>query len=300
MIFQNIYMNTISPLRNRSYLGRIKKICMDLRLGIPVLFVALLLNKLFVKLVELYLASTVLKYKKAIMAKENYIKDLLFDLGEDLSTAVTTYMSKMLTEENSTLKEKIKNTEASLTATNKDNENKNVQIVAYKSFANNLGEFSWCGDCMSCIAYCQPLFINNVYSSTSKIIEKLSFKIGEISTKSDTRKIDQQILDKSLSKSGKQSIISKVDEDSRPLSHKNNAQSPNLLYPISYKCKKNCVGRYLQHYQHERDILSSRLAHPSSLSLPLPLTPPEPLSTSNKLMEEVQYSPMSDRNDRMK
>ena len=160
MIFQNIYMNTISPLRNRSYLGRIKKICMDLRLGIPVLFVALLLNKLFVKLVELYLASTVLKYKKAIMAKENYIKDLLFDLGEDLSTAVTTYMSKMLTEENSTLKEKIKNTEASLTATNKDNENKNVQIVAYKSFANNLGEFSWCGDCMSCIAYCQPLFID--------------------------------------------------------------------------------------------------------------------------------------------
>ena len=73
----------------------------------------------------------------------------MIELGDELSGAISEHQSKTITLENDILRRLVDTLREENGVLSSESERKEATVVAYKLYADSIGEFVWCGACTS-------------------------------------------------------------------------------------------------------------------------------------------------------
>lgn len=203
-----------------------------LRYGILMIAVAFLSYYLTSKLILCRIEVLEAKKKNLVVSRVNFMRNLLKDLGDDLTESIRQILTKELNEENKEMRASLSiYQKSSLEKAFADQEIQN-NLLEYRKFINKINEFKWCGKCMSSVADVVAIPLKK---STALLFDKYE-KIAEESTRSETKN------------KGKTTLASN-NEDRREETSLNLSESEiRENNPSNEYCRRNCMSRYLSMY----------------------------------------------------
>ncbi len=191
--------------------------------------------------------------------EENYVKNVLNDLGKDLSRAIRDLQAKELSENNRRLESRLQSIEAAAEEQASEMNLKQKKIDAYRHFYKSLEEFAWCSDCIFWNFEQQEPTLDPLptrHFESSEVVE-------EASTKSDTLKVDNLNIEKNSMKTSK-------------------SENPNSAK--SSKCNKKCISRFLSLYEASKNSLESNLQNSNPLLSKISLLIPQLATPRTKII----------------
>lgn len=203
-------------------------------LPLAILFLAKLSFYLLRKAIDKMSSHLLVRVGRLRNDEENYVKNVLNDLGEDLSRAIRELQAKELSEDNKQLKRLLQSFEAAANEQGSEISIKQNKIEAYNRFFKSLEEFAWCSDCIcECFDH-QELALNPL---PARLFEKPDLNEAS-STKSHSLKVENLNIEKNSIKTSK---------------------SDTLNPAKSSKCNRKCISHYLSLYEASKKSLESSL-----------------------------------------
>lgn len=185
--------------------------------------------------------------------EENYVKNVLNDLGEDLSLAIRDLQAKELSENNRKLERKLQGFETTAGEQLSELNLKQKTIEAYKQFNKSLDEFAWCSECMFWYFDHQEPALE---PQPARLFDNSGLQ-EQASTKSDTQKLENLNNEKNSIKTSKSDTLNPIKNS---------------------KCTKKCIFRFLTLYELSKKSLDSCLETSNPLLSKVTLLIPKILS----------------------